>query len=367
MGDGLSGSDLRAFPCSPSTSSSTRMPLRGGMLFENSVSLFEVDSMLDLPLGTVRVDHPIGREGQKVDIRTCSSLTDVASVSVGFVKHAPTHQDGALPSGQLASQELRFPSGWRSGQTGSGRRFTASRSAVPKAMRNSVPMLNLQMRLCGGQIGALSLRHARPTVDDQVAPWSPPRSRGGDQGQALRRRLAADAGCRSKWPSRPRRFHAQSGRLRPGRSRLRRHRRHSRQSRSHPRRISRPHGPVRPPPPSRRCSAASGSRDPSNITEVKPASSAARHSSSEYAVVQMGHDGNAGAFGQMAEHAAKDRQRRVLAASRPGLQDHRRALRLGRGDIGAHVFPAQADQARARHSRLSAPVAARRDSVTRVI
>ena len=36
----------------------------------------------------------------------------------------------------------------------------------------------------------------------------------------------------------------------------------------------------------------------------------------------------------MPEHRAEDRERRVLAAGRPGLKDHRHALGLGRSDIG---------------------------------
>jgi hypothetical protein len=45
-----------------------------------------------------------------------------------------------------------------------------------------------------------------------------------------------------------------------------------------------------------------------------------------------------------AEHRAKDGERRVGAAARPGLQDHRLALGLGRHGEGAGVLPAKADK-----------------------
>jgi ATP-dependent Clp protease ATP-binding subunit ClpA len=42
------------------------------------------------------------------------------------------------------------------------------------------------------------------------------------------------------------------------------------------------------------------------------------------AVVEMGDDRHGRVFGQMAEHLAQHRQRRVRPARRAGLQDHRR-------------------------------------------
>ena len=62
-------------------------------------------------------------------------------------------------------------------------------------------------------------------------------------------------------------------------------------------------------------------------------------------MVEVCHHGNTSRFSQMAEHPAQDRQRRMRAAARPGLQDDRRTFRLGGGDEGAHVFPPKADQA----------------------
>jgi len=62
-------------------------------------------------------------------------------------------------------------------------------------------------------------------------------------------------------------------------------------------------------------------------------------------MVKVGHNGNAGGFGQMAEHAPKNRQGRMFAAARSGLQDDRCALRLGGGDVGAHILPAKTDEA----------------------
>ncbi len=64
------------------------------------------------------------------------------------------------------------------------------------------------------------------------------------------------------------------------------------------------------------------------------------------AVIQMRHDRNRRAFGQMPEHLAQHRQRRMRAAGRPGLQDHGTAFGFSCGDIGAHVFPAKGDKPR---------------------
>ena len=58
----------------------------------------------------------------------------------------------------------------------------------------------------------------------------------------------------------------------------------------------------------------------------------------------MGDHRHAGILGQMAEHPAQHRQRRVRPARWPRLQDHRRALGFGGGHIGAHVLPAQRHQ-----------------------
>jgi hypothetical protein len=66
------------------------------------------------------------------------------------------------------------------------------------------------------------------------------------------------------------------------------------------------------------------------------------------AVIEMGDDRNGRVFGQMTEHLAKDRQRRVRPARRAGLQDHRQALGFGGGHIGAHVLPAERHQPRHR-------------------
>ena len=60
----------------------------------------------------------------------------------------------------------------------------------------------------------------------------------------------------------------------------------------------------------------------------------------------MRHDRHRCLFRQMSKHAPKDRQGGVRAAAGARLQDDRRALGLGGGDIGAHILPAQADQAR---------------------
>jgi hypothetical protein len=51
---------------------------------------------------------------------------------------------------------------------------------------------------------------------------------------------------------------------------------------------------------------ASGLRDPSYISEVKPLSSASRHSSMRVAVVEMGDDGNIHTLGEVPEHLCKD-------------------------------------------------------------
>ena len=61
-------------------------------------------------------------------------------------------------------------------------------------------------------------------------------------------------------------------------------------------------------------------------------------------VIEMGDDGHAGAFCQIAEHRAQHGQGRMGAASRPRLKDHGAAQLFGGGDIGAHVFPAKRDQ-----------------------
>jgi hypothetical protein len=59
-------------------------------------------------------------------------------------------------------------------------------------------------------------------------------------------------------------------------------------------------------------------------------------------------------FRQMPEHRAKHGSG-VCAARRAGLQDHRRALGLAGGHIGAHVLPAERDQTPPPHSPASAP------------
>ena len=61
-------------------------------------------------------------------------------------------------------------------------------------------------------------------------------------------------------------------------------------------------------------------------------------------MVKMGNHGNRDAFGEIAEHRAKHRKRRMLAAAWPRLEDHGQPFRLGRAGIGAHVFPAKADE-----------------------
>jgi hypothetical protein len=62
----------------------------------------------------------------------------------------------------------------------------------------------------------------------------------------------------------------------------------------------------------------------------------------------MGDDGHIDAVGEVAEHRAQHRERRVRAAGGARLQDHRRALGLRGHGIGAHVLPAEADEARHR-------------------
>ena len=63
-------------------------------------------------------------------------------------------------------------------------------------------------------------------------------------------------------------------------------------------------------------------------------------------MVQMHDNRHTRPIAQMPQHSGQHRQRRMRPASRPGLQDHRHALCLGRRDIGPHVFPAQAHQPR---------------------
>jgi hypothetical protein len=58
----------------------------------------------------------------------------------------------------------------------------------------------------------------------------------------------------------------------------------------------------------------------------------------------MGDDRNGRVFGQITEHLAQHRQRRVRPAGGPGLQDHRQVFRFGGRHIGAHVLPAERDQ-----------------------
>ena len=63
-------------------------------------------------------------------------------------------------------------------------------------------------------------------------------------------------------------------------------------------------------------------------------------------VIEMGHHGDRRLFAQGAEHRAQYRQRRVSAAAGAGLQDDGGSFRLGGGDEGQGIFPAQHDKAR---------------------
>ena len=117
----------------------------------------------------------------------------------------------------------------------SGSALTAARSAAPKAILSSVPILNLQTWEPGGQHGPLIQRYAGAAMDHQRHVRHPPRSPGFVPRRA-RLRVPAEGGrCRPTPPSRRSRFHARSGRPRPGRSRPSPPRRNSRRSRSRPR------------------------------------------------------------------------------------------------------------------------------------
>jgi hypothetical protein len=217
-----------------------------------------------------------------------------------------------------------------------------SRSAAPKAIRSSVPMLNLQMR----EPAASAVRCASGTPE-------PPWMTSGTSVTASMARMrssssppscpAAGARCRPRSPWRPRRSRGRNRgffRVRARRGLA------ARIADETDLALAGDAGGMRQfrdPAPSRRCSA--------------PAACASRqHQRGEaavqrlaafvegVAVVEMGDDRNIHVLGQVPEHLAKDRQRRVRPAGRARLQDHRRAFRLRGHCIGAHVLPAEADQ-----------------------